>query len=77
MMPTICRQCGGPIFYNAREGENPNICHACGACNVECDTSSENVICLLPYFEADRRGSGPIDEPAPDAEEADRRLTHP
>jgi hypothetical protein len=68
MMPTLCRQCGGLIFHDARECENPNVCVACGDWQVEHDTASENLICLRSYFEANRNGREP--QLSPEAEEA-------
>src|SRR5262245_7592223 len=62
MSPTICRQCGGPIFYDARQCENPNICQACAQESLAPDFTSENVVYLTPWFEAHQK-DGVIDHP--------------
>src|SRR5262245_41165732 len=70
MIPTICRQCGGPIFYDARQHENPNICHVCAEGSLEPDFVGENVVCLPPWFEADQTNGVSIARYSPETEEA-------
>jgi hypothetical protein len=65
MKPTICRQCGGSIFPDARERLNPNVCRACGDWRAEDDIPGD-LISLLPHLEACRAGEEPM--PSPDSE---------
>jgi hypothetical protein len=68
MMPTICQQCGGPIFhYRGETPRNPNICDSCGDWDED-EIVANSAIPLMSCREFYSQRSEPDPTASPDSE---------